>query len=364
MHSLDPFVPWEWGKYYAIFSVILLLFTNKLVLDFPFFLGLLMIITTLTKGNTEWKLVFFNAIISMALLLMWGYFKKIAVTQAKFLLVIKYAFLVFIVFLLSSISLLSDFKPEEFELDSQFVLDEIPANQIATYMGLGFFLAMSLFKERIRLLFGGSQAFLVLGIGMLMVGVISFSRGGVVVAILGVILLYFGSLKTIFSFKYFKQVLIWVPILLLLAIYVNNKTNGTLFLRYSGETKGTLFGTKQKGINTLTTERYAIMLGDLQTFSKNWILGVEVGKSLKYRPESEHQYSHLEFSRLLAEHGIIGIMTILIFVQALIIMKSMYFGNLKLAFYIVGFLTTFHGATRTSVPLVLMLLALVKFEKK
>ncbi len=363
LHSLDPFVPWEWGKYYAIFSVVLLLFTNKLVFDFPFLLGFSMIITTLIKGNTEWKLVFFNAIISISILLMWGYFKNSSLTKMKFLLVIKYAFLIFIVFLFSSISKLSNFKPEEMQLDSGFVLNEIPTNQIATYMGLGFFLAILLFKERISLLYREHRTSLILGFGMLLVGLISFSRGGILVGIMGVILLYFGRLKDILSFKYFKQIIILMPLIILMAIFLNSKTGGNLFLRYSGETVGTLAGSKERGINTLTTNRYNIMIGDLMTFYKHWFIGVEVGKSLEYRPESEHQYSHVEFSRLLAEHGIIGLLSIILIINNFVKSKRGFYGTVKFALYMVGFVTTLHGATRTSLPLVLMLVPLIKVER-
>lgn len=364
LHLLDPFVPWEWGKYYAIFSVILLLFTNKLVFDFPFFLGFLMIITTLIKGNTEWKLVFFNAIITMALLLMRGYFKKCNLTRAGFFLIIKYAFLVLIIFLLSSITKLQDFKTDELELDSKFVLDEIPSNQIATYMGLGFFMGIILFKERIKLFFNGYQTGVLFGFAMLIIGVISFSRGGIIVGIIGVVLLYFNRWKSFFQFKYIKQLIILIPIVIGFVAYLNSKTNGNLLLRYSGETNGTLAGSKEKGINTLTTNRYNIMIGDLVTFSQNPLFGVEVGRSREYRIESEKQYSHVEFSRLLAEHGIIGLGAIIVILEGLFRTRNGISNHVKFSLYLVAFLTTFHGATRTSLPLLMMLIPLVKIDKK
>jgi len=35
---------------------------------------------------------------------------------------------------------------------------------------------------------------------------------------------------------------------------------------------------------------------------------------------------------------------------------------MKLAIFVVGFLTTFHGATRTSVPFILMLYSLIEIK--
>jgi hypothetical protein len=364
LHGLDPLIPWELGKYYGIFMFVFLLFTRKLRYDVAFFLGLLIIISTLLKGGTEWKLFFFNASIISCIMFMWGFFKNIKISRNFLLLSVKFSLLTLLVFSLSSINKLSDFKPEDVRLSSKFILDEIPSNQIATYMGLGLFLCVLLFKERSGLFQKSLHWNLWVGMGMIIIGIISFSRGGIVVGILGILSLYFYDLKSITQFKYIKQMIVFVPLIVSLFFYINSRTNGLLLLRYSGETRGTIAGSKEKNINTLTTNRYNIMLGDLRTFQSNWIWGVEVGRSKEYRSDSEHQFSHVEFSRLLSEHGIIGLAVFILLIQHLFRLRKAQFGLIKFSIYLVGFLTTFHGATRTSLPLVLMLIPLVRIDRK
>jgi hypothetical protein len=354
LHSLDPFIPWELGKYMAIFFVLILVISGRMVWGLRYGLGVLLILTTLINGNTTWKLVFFNAIITYCIMLMSDFFKSLVLNLKKLILYLRYIVLPFITFLFSSLSKLSEFKPETVELDSRYILDEIPSNQIATYMGLGFFLMILFFKMKVYL--GVTQwQKLLIGFGLLIVGVISFSRGGILVGILGVFLLYFSSLKQIFKLRFIKQLIFLLPILALIATYINSRTNGSLLLRYQGETRGTLAGSKEKNINTLTTNRYNIMLGDINTFFNHPLMGVETGRSMEKRKESGFQYSHVEFSRLLSEHGLVGLIVTIIWFIDLLKTKR---GILK-SLYVIGFLTTLHGATRTALPLVLMLISMV-----
>ena len=358
LHSLDPFIPWEFGKYMAIFFVLILVFSGKMVWGFRSVLGVLLILNTLINGNTTWKLVFFNALISYCVMLMSEYFKLVILNTKKLLLILRYTILPLITFLFSSISKLGEIRPENVELDSRYILDEIPSNQIATYMGLGFFLLTLVFKWKVYLGVKEWQK-LIFGFGLLIIGVISFSRGGIIVGFLGVVFLYFSSLKALIRFRFFKQLLLIIPIILLLVIYLNKRTNGNLLLRYQGETQGTLVGSKEKNINTLTTNRYNIMLGDLNTFVNHPILGVETGRSREYRKDSKFQYSHVEFSRLLAEHGWVGLIVTIIWFGDLFRIK----GGILKSLYVVGFLTTLHGATRTALPLVLMLISMVQITE-
>ena len=359
LHSLDPFVPWELGKYMAIFFVSVLLFSDRMIFGLRFGLGILLIVTTIINGNTTWKLIFFNGVVTFSIMLMGDFFKNIKLNGLKLLFYLRYSALPLTVFLFSSISQLQNFKVEETSLNSLSVLNGIPSNQVATYMGIGFFLMVIFFKLKIDIGIKPWQK-LFIAFVMLAVGVISFSRGGIIVGIIGAILLYFSSIKDIFRFKYLKQIVIITPILLASAFFINNKTNGNLFLRYQGETEGTLKGSKEKGINTITTNRYNIMLGDLNIFENNILFGVSTGKSKDYRIDLEGQLSHVEFSRLLAEHGIFGLLVSLLWITDIFVIRRSHYGALKMALFIVGFASTFHGAMRTSVSLVLMLYSLIE----
>jgi hypothetical protein len=184
----------------------------------------------------------------------------------------------------------------------------------------------------------------------------NFSLSWIISFLLGLslftFLFWFLSSNSI-KFKFLKQLLILIPLLILIATYLNNRTNGNLLLRYQGETKGTLVGSKEKGINTLTTNRFNILMGDIQTFLNHPLIGVETGKSKEYRIDSQHQYSHVEFSRLLAEHGLIGLIISLIWLVDLFKIENKILRTL----YIIGFLTTMHGAMRTTLPFIFMLVA-------
>jgi hypothetical protein len=161
--------------------------------------------------------------------------------------------------------------------------------------------------------------------------------------------------------------LIFLAISIPVAFYINEVTGGNLFLRYQGETIGTLVGSKEKTLDTYTTGRVSIFLGDWETFKNNWLFGVEIGESQHYREETELQHSHVELSRVLAEHGILGLMGFLTFIRSA---KNSFRYNtdsgikyLMLALWFIAFATTLHGATRTILPLIFFSLPLVKLEK-
>jgi len=355
--SLDPFVPWEFGKYYGIFSVLFLIITKRMIWGWRSFIGIILITTTLVNGNTEWKLVFFNAITVYSIMLMGDFFGNIKLSIQKLLLLLRYSVLPLITFLFASLSKLKDINFGDEEFGSQFILDKIPANQIATYMGLGFFLMILLYKFKVPLGLKQWQN-LIFAFGFFAIGIISFSRGGIIVGIIGIVALYFSNFRDLLRFKYFKQMIILLPIVILIGIFINNKTNGSLLLRYQGETKGTLVGGKEKNINTLTTNRFNIMIGDINTFQNNVLFGVETGRSLEYREEFGSQYSHIEYSRLLAEHGLVGLLVIILWLVDLVKLRSALIRSL----YLIGFLTTFHSATRSSVPLVFMLISAISIS--
>jgi hypothetical protein len=359
LHSLDPFIPWEWGKYFILFLFLFLLIVGKIKFDLKFILSFVILLITILKGDTTWKLFFFNAIAIILYLFLYGYFSMIKLQKKSFLETIKFLTLPLVLFSFSSLLKLQEFQIENIQLESTFILDKIPSNQIATYMGFAFFIFMFLYQKNVIVL-KNLTINLILAILMLILGLISFSRGGIVVGFIGFILIYIRGWSDIYTFFRLKYLVIVIPSLIFSLFYINQKTNGNLFLRYSGETAGTLAGNKEKTINSVTTNRFDIMIGDLKVFGNNWLLGVNVGRSKDYRTDLEDQLTHIEFSRLLAEHGIFGIIVVLIlFRDMLYFFNKNNSNNFKLLFLILGILTTFHGAMRTSVPIVLMLISLI-----
>ena len=142
-------------------------------------------------------------------------------------------------------------------------------------------------------------------------------------------------------------------ILISTSIWVANEiSDGNLLLRYQGETEGTLSGKKTKDLNTITTSRYSNFEGDWILFNQ-YPLGVGAGASRFLRNSLDGVASHIEFSRLLAEHGYLG----LIYFIFISLMPFYFFRNkmkqkwtgFLIALFFLAWYTSFHAATRNFV---------------
>jgi hypothetical protein len=157
-------------------------------------------------------------------------------------------------------------------------------------------------------------------------------------------------------------------LLVILTIWLANEiTEGQLLLRYQGETAGTLAGTKEKDLNSLTTNRFSVFEGDFELFKDN-IWGVGAGASRYLRNPDNGILSHVELSRLAAEHGIVG----LVFFSIFTFIPFYYFGRnytsayrgVLCAMYFMAWYTTFHAATRNFVTPLLAGIALLAISDK
>jgi hypothetical protein len=144
--------------------------------------------------------------------------------------------------------------------------------------------------------------------------------------------------------------------------YANSLTNGNLLLRYQGETQGTLVGSKEKDLDNIVTGRLKILEEDLDLWFKYPIFGVGVGASTYLRDDVKLA-SHVELSRLLADHGIFGLIySILFFGMVFQYRSKVYSGNSILYILILfALLTTFHAAMRTFVTPLFVILGSLRF---
>lgn len=237
-------------------------------------------------------------------------------------------------------------------------------NQISTIMGLAVFLLSTRLFTIKNLKINIIDAVLLLMVGYR--GVVSFSRGGIVTAILCVI--------AFLMFYYFKQngktikklnlKIIGVLIIFISVwMFSSLKTGGLIGNRY---TNRNAMGQMEDDI---TTGRVELIETELTAFYHHPITGIGVGKGKEYREEQLGIgiASHNELSRLLAEHGILGIfaLCILIFVPITFWFKfknNYYF----LAFVVFWFMTINHSAMRIALPAFVYGLALLYIvdEKK
>ena len=243
-------------------------------------------------------------------------------------------------------------------------------NQVSTAFGLGMFLSFYMWLNRMTLT-GRRWLDLAIVLAFTFQGLFSFSRGGLLGGILGiVIVLYFafsGQARTRISrlvINRIRRYALPALLFLLLAVYAANIiTDGKLLLRYQGETPGTLAGTREKTINTLTTDRVAVMQGDMALFTDNMAFGVGAGASKYLRPYRPGLVAHTETTRLLAEHGLLGAVYMLCVIYLVICVyrksNDRPYRGLLLGFILIGWFTTFHAATRTYITPLLIGLSMI-----
>jgi hypothetical protein len=189
-------------------------------------------------------------------------------------------------------------------------------------------------------------------------GLLTFSRGGMIGGAFGIIVLMAFQVRPIaesfYKFKPVKTVFATLSILLVMAftfIYADKITEGKLALRYQGETPGTLAGRKEKTLNVFTSNRIQIASDDLQLLKKYPVFGSGVGSSRYLREKTEGFLSHIEFSRLLSVHGVLGLFYIFLLLAVGFNIyrarKQVPYGGILAALYVIALFTTFHAAMRT-----------------
>lgn len=232
-------------------------------------------------------------------------------------------------------------------------------NQVSTMLGLGIFIFVSrlIFNSTTKLLFL-INIIIILNIGFR--GLVTFSRGGMITAIamiLFLILITYIRVKR--SGKTKMNYLLIIVLALSFAIwsFSSNETNGLLDKRYSN--KDAAGKVKEKQLSG----RAELIEDEIDTFLENPVFGVGVGQNqqLRFKKTGVNIVSHDEITRMLAEHGSLGILGLLIlFLTPLIL----YFDNKNniyiFCFIIFWVLTINHAAMRLAAPAFIYSLSLLK----
>ncbi|MBQ0908382.1 O-antigen ligase family protein [Flavobacterium sp. F-328] len=234
-------------------------------------------------------------------------------------------------------------------------------NQVATILGFGMFVFVSrIILESKTTLHIIINTILVLNITYR--GMVTFSRGGMITGFLMIILLL--------VFLYFKSntkgkvKLSYILIILALAgsatwSYTSLQTGGLIEKRYAnqdaaGRTKESQF-----------TGREDVAQNEINTFLKNPILGVGVGVGAEIRKKETGTIvlSHDEITRMLAEHGSLGVVgLVLLFFTPLVLYLENKFNMYLLCFVAFWFLTINHAAMRTAAPAFVYSLSLLNVQ--
>lgn len=230
-------------------------------------------------------------------------------------------------------------------------------NQMSTVLGFGIFVFF------VRLLFSSSKKMQLIN-GLLVLffvfrGLVTFSRGGIITGIVMIILLLvvlylqgnsMGKAKigSILVFSVIAFLGVWA--------YGSIQTSGLLDKRYANEDAR---GRKKE---SQLSGREVLIESELQMFLDHPILGVGVGKNKEYREEQTgiQAASHNEITRMLAEHGLLGIIDLLILLfTPMILFLNNRQNVFALSFVVFWLLTINHAAMRLAAPAFVYALSLL-----
>ncbi|WP_372744858.1 O-antigen ligase family protein [Lutibacter sp.] len=236
-------------------------------------------------------------------------------------------------------------------------------NQVATILGVGVFIVVVhlFFKKRLLFVVGLD---ILLFMYLVFRGLITLSRGGMVTAFFAI---SFFSVFYILAKKdpllsFFKYVGLVVLFIISTWVYTADVTDGMLTNRYANKNAA---GVERADIST---GRIDLFESELESFFEHPFFGIGVGGS-KYNRMEESDIvaaSHNEISRLLGEHGMIGlvILMLLILIPVFQLYKQSYLPRAFLgAFLLFWFLTINHSAMRIAFPAFIYGLSLIVIER-
>lgn len=238
-------------------------------------------------------------------------------------------------------------------------------NQVATVLGIGVFVMATRY-------FMSKETVFLKGLDLLLLGLfgfralVTFSRGGVITAII-MILFFLGvyyfkvNLKKKFQIK--ASLIVFLGIIILTWLVSTIQTSGYIEKRYANQDAA---GREKEDITTGRTDLVAF---ELSEFVNNPFLGIGVGKikEQRFNETGVQAASHNEMSRIVAEHGLLGIFAFLIlFVTPLAFRLGNTSNVFFYSFYLFWFLTINHSAMRIAAPAFLYGLCLlnITYENK
>lgn len=232
-------------------------------------------------------------------------------------------------------------------------------NQVSTVLGLGIFL----FSVRF---FYFSKNKLLKYIDLIFIllfsfrAIVTFSRGGVFTAIAMILVFIFILYRTMDNKNKTRMLVSTVAFLLIAAttwVISSAQTNGMIEKRYANQ------DARGREKADVSTGRGDLFIGEFDEFVDNPFLGVGVGrvKDLRFQKTGIHAASHNEMSRIIAEHGLLGLFAFLILLIVPLIFR---FGNrsnvLFFSFYLFWLLTINHSSMRIAAPAFIYALSLIK----
>ena len=367
----DGTVLYETGKYGIILFSLIGIFLGPVkqkvsisFLVYVLFLLIGIVFTQVPLGESLRKSIAFNLSgpISLGIFALYCYKRTITITQLKELLFVCllpiFSIISFVYFKTPDLEELVFNGSSNFSTSGGF-----GPNQVATIIGFGIFilsvflftrvhLSLSIFLDVIFLLYFTYR------------GLLTFSRGGMITAVIAffIFVLFMLSYQKNPFTKVFKFLFITLILFLGIWLYTSDITGGMIDNRYLNKNAA---GIEKKDISA---GRFQIFSAQLENFYESPILGIGVGNGKHKRLESKNRItavSHNEMSRLIEEHGLLGILALLILLVTPL--QNIYFSNnyqraFLMSFYVFWFLTINHSAMRIAFPAFVYGLSLIKID--
>lgn len=358
----------ELGKYSMLFFAFFGFYYNGFPkIKNPYWIYLLLLIPSILmslmylNGDLRIKIGFeILGPISMGVLALYTYKRKISVTQLKTILTLIalpiFASCVFLILKYSHNVYIKNWSGSNFYFSGDYA-----PNQMSTILGLGVFIYLLKIiteADNKKLFYLNIIIFCLLFYR----GLLTFSRGGIVTSVIISLTLFLSIYISRGEYYKFKRkigfsVVIVTSIFILTAYQTDNK----LFKRYTNfEILGPDNIIKPRG-------RYIQIKSDIENFTANPVLGVGVGKGKDIRRQDYNinVSTHSEITRLLSEHGVLGLFSLLILI---FFPLQLYFKDKQnfylLPFFIFWLFTINHSATRIIAPLFLYTLTLLYINKE
>lgn len=351
---------WEFGKY----SVIILLLTglsygNNKIYQVPnwiiFILILLIpgIITTFSWSNRIAQDISFNISGILCLLASSAYFFTKKVSYESFLKTCGY-FILPVISLIVVIFIKSpNLNAIHFKASANFAASGgFGPNQVATILGMGWLLVLLtlILKEKLT-----CSKYITYTILMLILfrSFLTFSRGGNVAAVLALAAFIYTYLRydkhSSIVHDSLKKLVIFIGAVMIIGSAVNEITGGMFGNRISGRD-----GLGQEKVDQFSG-RGNLLEEEISLFEDD-PMGVGVGGSAHFRliKFGNPLASHNEFGRLISEHGVAGIIIILLLIVCPL--KHYFKQNnvntkaLCALFLVISIMTAMHSALRLAMP--------------
>ncbi len=350
---------WEFGKYAVMVSLLFGLLVEKKKKGVPFLFILYLLIMLIGVVFTEIpysasyrKVISFNLTgpVTLGISAIYFYKRKISFTQLKDVFFVGIlpvvSMVVYLYFRTPSLKEMVFNSAANFSASGGF-----GPNQVATSLGFGIFLTAVLLVLKYKI-----TPYKMLDFGLLFYiifrGLLTFSRGGLLTGVLSFFLfILFYLLKKDNKKELFKVFTILFILISGVWIYSSNITGGMLNNRFLGR------NTVGEQKDDISSGRTDIIEDQLNNFYESPIFGLGVGSG-DYRRKEKYEgkimsTSHNEVGRLIEEHGLLGILSLLLlFVSAFksFLSHELVFKGFIVAFAALWFLTINHSAMRIAFP--------------